>query len=134
MHKKTSRALKMVSGLFVAVLSTAAHADVLYQCQLNQTLWSEYDNCMTHCSSQQWIPDASNPNGGYWNTSWYGCMDVYNSGSGGSSGGGGSGGGGGGSGGGWSDPFYQGQCDYNVMCPGANSCLCKGTGGEQQST
>ncbi|MBN8472596.1 hypothetical protein JYJ95_39350 [Corallococcus exiguus] len=131
MFKKTMRFSKVLSVMLLAGFSTAAQADLLYQCGANQTLWSDYEICTQNCYTQNWVTDYSNPNGGYWNTYWYGCFDYYTPPTG---GGGGGSSGGGSSGGNWSDPFYQGQCDYNVMCPGANSCLCKGTGGEQQST
>jgi hypothetical protein len=92
LFKKTMRFSKVLSVMLLAGFSTAAQADLLYQCAADQGLWTDYEICTQNCYRPKWVTDYSHPDGGYWTEDWYGCFDYYtppNGGGGGSSGGGG---------------------------------------------
>jgi hypothetical protein len=128
MYGKRAHTFVMLFGISVALVAGAAHAD--YQCQLNQTVWPSAETCAANCSAQQWVIDPESEEGGHWDTTMGSCSASVTPVPGNAPpithGPGGSGNG--------SPPYPpSNDCHYDVMCPGANSCMCSGINDPQQT-
>ncbi|MCY0995739.1 hypothetical protein OWM54_01170 [Myxococcus sp. MISCRS1] len=113
MLAQTFRAFVVLSAL---MLAPAARAAPVYICSMDTSIWETLQLCIDACYAEEWVSDPSHPSGGYVRQVRWGCSEQQPNPPG---------------SGPWSGPWHEGQCTYDETCPGANSCLCGNTGGEE---